>query len=189
MNQGLKTACWIIAIATVIFCDLSLLILFGMTFAEESGGCFAYIVSDIIMPFITIGIPILELTSVVLGIIAAVNTNPCTLKTTRSIMLLFKLGLIPFFILGTLLELMCFVMGFHPIFVGFGWAIGLVIGALGWLTMMSGSVWGIATAVQMKKQQLISGTELAAHIVLQLLFVADVISAIILFVRSRRSLN
>lgn len=155
---------------------------------EESGG-FVWgavegVLVDVLIPVLSVATPLLQIACLVFAIIAAARKGPDIMRTSRAIMLMFKLGLIPFFICGAILEFAFFVAGFHPIMPGFGWMLAFVLTILGWFAMLPGSVWAMATAIHLRRRGLISGGEMAAHIVLQLFFVADVIDAIIIFVRS-----
>ena len=188
MAKGLKIASWIVAIAIVVLCNGCFALLIGLSFAQEHAGVSAHALETLIdMSGATMYllIPALQVASIVLGIIAAASKRPATIVETRRLMLLFKVGLIPFFLMGAVLEAVCLLLGLHPVLPFIGWAMGAVLATMGWFTMISGSIWAIATAVHLYRQRAIRGGELAAHIVLQLMFVADVVDAIILFVRSR----
>ena len=188
MSKGLKIASWIVAIAIVVLCNGSFGVLIGLGVAQESTGVAAHtaeMLFETAGPVLALVIPALLVASLVLGIAAAASKRPATLVETRRIMLLFKLGLIPFFAMGAVLEALFFLLGLHPVLPFIGWSMGIMLAAMGWLAMASGSIWGIATAVHLFRQHIISGGELAAHIVLQLMFVADVVDAVILFVRSK----
>ena len=184
----MKIASWIVAIAIVVLCNGSFGLLIGLGVAQESAGIAAHAAETLfeaVGPLLALVIPALLVASLVLGIAAAASKRPATIVETRRIMLLFKLGLIPFFAMGAVLEALFFLLGLHPVLPFIGWSMGIMLAAMGWLAMASGSIWAIATAVHLFRQRIISGGELAAHIVLQLMFVADVVDAIILFVRSR----
>lgn len=191
MSQPLKITSWIVAIVLVLSCDSTFLLITAFTFMEESGsvvaGTIANAFSEIVVPALWVAIPLLQLMSLILGVLVMVRYKNGVLSTTRAIMMLFKLGLIPFFIGGTLIELTFLAMGFHPLLPGMGWIIAFLVGVLGWFTMLSGSIWAIATAVQLRRGGCITGGELAAHIVLQLFFVVDVVDAIVLFSRSKNA--
>lgn len=193
MSNGLRTACWIVAIACVALCDGGMLLMLALLFMEDSEsvvvGTVASALSDTLVPVLWVLIPLVQLASIVLGIVVAARRDPEGLRTTRSIMLLFKLGLLPFYACGALIEFVFLVMGFHPILVGLGWMLGFLAGALGWVTMLSGSVWAMATAAKLRRLGLISTGELVAHIILQLIFVADFIDAMVLYASSRRVLR
>lgn len=189
MAKGLRIASWAVAIAIVALCNGGFLAFAVMTVAEESGNTAASFLIETVVegvaPAMWVIIPLLQLASVILGAVAAASRQPAALVTCRSIMLLFKVGLIPFFLCGAVVELLFLVLGLHPVLPFIGWAMGAALGVMGWLTMFSGSIWAIATAVHLYRQHIASGGELAAHIVLQLMFVADVVDAVILFVRSK----
>lgn len=182
MPTGLRVSSWIIAIATIVACYIPLLLL-GVGDLEETAS--DSILDAAINTSLTI-VPLLQIVNLVLGIIVAVRKDSDALSVTRAIMLTYKLGLIPFFILGGIIEVLCIIGGFHPILVGFMWVIGFGLAILGWLAVMSGSIWTIATAVKAKRSTTITSGECALYVVLSLFFVADVVGSIVLFVRSKQ---
>ncbi len=182
MPTGLRVSSWIIAIATIVACYVPLLLLGVGDLAETASDS---ILDAAINTSLTI-VPLLQIVNLILGIIVAIRKDSDALSVTRAIMLTYKLGLIPFFILGGIIEVLCIIGGFHPILVGFMWVIGFGLGILGWFAVMSGSIWTIATAVKAKRSTLISSGECALYIVLSLFFVADVVGSIVLFVRSKQ---
>lgn len=182
MPTGLRVSSWIIAIATIVACYVPLLLL-GIGGSAETAS--DSILDAAINTSLTI-VPLLQIVNLILGIIVVVRKDSDALSVTRAIMLTYKLGLIPFFILGGIIEVLCIIGGFHPILVGFMWVIGFGLAILGWLAVMSGSIWTIATAVKAKRSAFISSGECALYIVLSLFFVADVVGSIVLFVRSKR---
>ncbi len=123
--------------------------------------------------------------NIVLGIVLGVRGGAGRRAFLRKSMLLVKLGLIPFFLFGALVMLAMAAISVLPMFAMFGVMFLPLLAVLGWLIMASGSSWSIAYAARMRRDGLISGSECALHIVLQLLFVADVADAIALFVRGR----
>lgn len=183
MPTGLRVSSWIIAIATIVACYVPLLLLGIGGSAETASDS----ILDAAINTSLMIVPLLQIINLILGIIVAVRKDSDALSVTRAIMLTYKLGLIPFFILGGIIEVLCIIGGFHPILVGFMWVIGFGLAILGWLAVMSGSIWTIATAVKAKRSTTITSGECALYIVLSLFFVADVVSSIVLFVRSKRS--
>ena len=123
--------------------------------------------------------------NIVLGIVLGVRGGAGRRAFLRKSMLLVKLGLIPFFLFGALVMLAMAAISVLPMFAMFGVMFLPLLAVLGWLIMAGGSSWSIAYAARMRRDGLISGSECALHIVLQLLFVADVADAIALFVRGR----
>lgn len=144
MPTGFRVSSWIIAIATIVACYVPLLLLGVGDLAEIASES---ILDAAISISLTI-VPLLQIVNLILGIIVAVRKDSDALSVTRAIMLTYKLGLIPFFILGGIIEVLCIIGGFHPILVGFMWVIGFGLAILGWLAVMSGSIWTIATAVK-----------------------------------------
>ncbi|RDB61969.1 hypothetical protein C1878_09105 [Gordonibacter sp. 28C] len=108
------------------------------------------------------------------------------LAFARRATLLVKLGLIPFFCLGGLIMAMLMLLSLHPVMAMLGWVSLPFAAAIGWITMMGGSLWAIAYAGGLRAEKRISTGECVAHIVLQLFFFADVVDAIVLFVRGRK---
>ncbi len=197
MSKGFRVASWVVGITTVVLCDALFVSMVALLFLEDAsfdaptssvtvGAAVSDFLLEQVVSVLWMVLPVLLLASVILGIVAAASKYPDALVTTRAIMLLYKLGLIPFFIAGGFDEVILIIAGFHPVLVGFGWILAIICGVMGWCVMFSGSMWAIATAIHLKRQRRISGGELAAHIILQLIFVADVIDGIILFVRSKR---
>lgn len=182
MPTGLRVSSWIIAIATIVACYVPLLLL-GIGGSAETAS--DSILDAAINTSLTL-VPLLQIVNLILGIIVAVRKDSDALSVARAIMLIYKLGLIPFFILGGIIEVLCIIGGFHPILVGFMWVIGFGLAILGWLAVMSGSIWTIATAVKAKRSTTITSGECALYIVLSLFFVTDAVGSIILFVRSKR---
>lgn len=182
MPTGLRVSSWIIAIATIVACYVPLLLLGVGGLVETASDS----ILDAAINTSLMIVPLLQTINLILGIIVAVRKDSDALSITRAIMLTYKLGLIPFFILGGIIEVLCIIGGFHPILVGFMWVIGFGLGILGWFAVMSGSIWTIATAVKAKRSTLISSGECALYIVLSLFFVADVVGSIVLFVRSKQ---
>lgn len=182
MPTGLRVSSWIIAIATIVACYVPLLLLGIGGSAETASDS----ILDAAINTSLMIVPLLQIINLILGIIVAVRKDSDALSVARAIMLTYKLGLIPFFILGGIIEVLCIIGGFHPILVGFMWVIGFGLAILGWLAVMSGSIWTIATAVKAKRSTTITSGECALYIVLSLFFVADVVSSIVLLVRSKR---
>lgn len=189
MPTGLKTASWISAMGMVASCYGSFIIpaIVSSILGEAEVDSYAAggdgLSTMVFYGFLLI-VPIFQALCIIFGIISAVTKNPGALKTDRLIMLVVKLSLIPFFIGGGLTIAMFLIIGIHPVLAALGWGGALILGICGWLTVVSGSMWSIATAVQLRREGRISAGEMTVHIILQFFFVADVIDAIVLFVRS-----
>lgn len=188
MSKPLRIASWVSVLLTIVICDGAFIVIALLGALEDAVDPISETIYSALLE--TTGstlwmiIPLLQILCIVFGIIAATRRDPQTLLTTRTIMLTFKLGLIPFFLCGGLLEGVLIIAGFHPIFIGFGWVAALLLGVLGWFTIFAGSMWAIATAIQLRRLSVITGSEMAVHIVLQCIFIADVIDGIVLFSRS-----
>lgn len=95
-------------------------------------------------------------------------------------MLIIKLGLMPFFIVGGLL---CLVLAVIP-------ATGILsffFVIMGWLIMMTGSVWSICYALSLRKMGAMSSGKMVLFVFTQFFFVLDVISAIVIAFVGRKS--
>lgn len=189
MSKGLKITSWVLAIAMVVACYGTFIFpdIVSNLLGESEAASYVYSgesASTLVFYAFLIIVPILEVACIVVGIIAARSKANGAVRTTRAIMLTVKLSLIPFFIGGGIMIFALFIIGIHPILIAFGWGGAAVLSICGWITMVSGSIWSIATAVQLRRLGRITSGEMAVHIVLQFFFVADVIDAIILFVKS-----
>ncbi|MEY8562313.1 hypothetical protein AALA21_04565 [Eggerthellaceae bacterium 3-80] len=187
--QGLLIASWISAIALVLLCDL--LFPFEYIGYEMHANSHVFVgasevaVQQVITPALLVLVPILQVVSIIFAVVAATKKTRESLRFSRSIMLVLKLGLIPFFLMGGIVILAMFIFGLHPLFAVLGWGLAAIMALMGWTILLTGSSWAIATAIQLYKMGHISSGELAAHIILQIFFVADVVDAIVIFVRSR----
>lgn len=112
--------------------------------------------------------------------------SPWLADYARKVALAMKLGLVPFFLGGGLLMAFLMVLALHPVLAVGGSLLALSYAVAGWLLMLPGSMWGITAAAALWRGRRIGGVECALHIGLQLLFVADVVDAVVLFVRGRR---
>lgn len=189
MPTGLKIASWISAMGMVAACYGTFIFpaIVSSILGEAEVDSYAAggdgVSTMVFYGFLFI-VPIFQVLCIIFGIIGAVIKNPDTLKTDRLIMLVVKLSLIPFFIGGSVMIGMLLVVGLHPVLAAIGWGGAFILVICGWITVVSGGTWSIATAVQLHREGRISGGETAIHIILQFIFVADVIDAIVLFARS-----
>ena len=78
------------------------------------------------------------------------------------------------------------LLSLHPVMAMLGWVSLPFALAVGWITLMGGSVYAIANAAGLRGGGRMSTGECAAHIILQAFFFADVIDALVLFFRGRR---
>lgn len=186
MSKGLKVASWVSVILMIAACYGTFIVSgIGDPIIEDTSASADSAVSGLVVMMVIV--PITQIISITIGIIVATRKNPDTIRTTRVIMLVVKLGLIPFFIFGGIAEVMFFIMGIHPVLIAFGWGMAFALGVMGWFTVVAGGIWSIATVVQMRRCKCISSGEAALHIVLQFFFVADVIDSIAIFARSSNS--
>lgn len=189
MSKGLKTTSWVVAMAMVVACYGTFIFPYIVSnlLGEPEAASYAYggeSVSTLVFYSFLVAVPVLEVACIVVGIIASVNKTDDMVRTTRAIMLTVKLSLIPFFIGGGITILTYAIIGIHPVLAALGLIGVATLSVCGWIIMVSGSIWSIATAVQMRRSGRITAGEMTVHIVLQFFFVADVIDAIVLFVRS-----
>lgn len=189
MSKGMKVASWIAAIGMVLLCYGTFIgtAIVGSLLGEPATGPYASSAEDMttaVFCGFLIAVPVMQVICIIFGILAATNKETDTVRTTRLIMLVVKLSLIPFFIIGGITIAMFILAGIHPVLIAFGWGTAAFMAICGWFTVISGSVWSIATAVQLHRAHRISSGETALHIILQFFFVADVVDAIVLFVRS-----
>lgn len=190
---------WVVAIITIVIANaIALSFIIGFTDFSSTDSMELESSSfmsdndpilDLLVNITLITVPILQIASLILGIIVAVRNDNDSIRTTGSLMLLYKIGLVPFFLVGGTVEAFCIIGGFHPIFVGLTWVIGVILGVFGWFMLMAGSIWSIATAILMKRARVISAGELAVYIIMELFFFIDFIGAIIIFFRSRSALK
>lgn len=94
-------------------------------------------------------------------------------------MLIIKLGLIPFYIEGGLL---CFVFLILPALA----LLSFLFGIIGWCIMMTGSAWAICYALSLRKMGALTNGKTILVVLMQFIFVLDVISAIIIAIIGRR---
>lgn len=173
---------WIIPVAYVLSLDsFLLLILFSSAFNLDGAGAL-----ESTLTALTITGGILLVANIVQCIVLHATNAPYRRTFSRRVMLLMKIGLIPFFLLGGLVMSFLMLLSIHPVLAFVGWMSLPLAGAIGWAAMMSGSAWAIAYALGLYRDRLMSAGECVAHVLLQLFFFADVIDAIVLFVRGRK---
>ena len=107
------------------------------------------------------------------------------LAFARRAMLLVKLGLVPFFCLGGFIMAVLMLLSLHPVMAMIGWVSMPFAAAVGWITLMGGSVWAIAYAQGLRGDERISTGESVVHSIAQVLFFWDVVDALVLFFRGR----
>lgn len=130
---------------------------------------------------------VLAVTNVVQAVVMAVRTRPVPLAFLRRAMLLLKLGLIPFYLIGGAVVLLGGLMAIHPV-LAVTLPLFTIVAPLvtfGWIIMACCSAWTFAYAVSAWRAGLLSTGACVALCVLSLFFVADVVCAIVLFVTGR----
>lgn len=129
----------------------------------------------------------LSVANVVQAVVMATRTRPVPLAFFRRAMLLLKLGMIPFYLIGGVVVLFAGLMSIHPVLAVtlplFTIAAPLV--TFGWIVMACCSAWTFAYAVSAWRAGLLSTGACVASCVLSLFFVADVVCAVVLFVTGR----
>lgn len=129
----------------------------------------------------------LAVANVVQAVVMAVRTRPAPLAFFRGAMLLLKLGLVPFYLIGGMVVLFAGLMSIHPVLAG---ALPLLtiaapLTTFGWVVMACCSAWTFAYAVSAWRAGLLSAGACVALCVLSLFFVADVVCAVVLFAMGR----
>lgn len=182
MEQTRRPLRWIAPIAYVASLDgFLVLAVLSSTFDPDSTGMF-----DAGFAVLSFCVLAAFVASVVQCIVLYARKADSRLVFSRRAMLLAKLGLIPFFCMGGLIMMFLLLLSLHPVLAVVGWVSAPIAMTVGWITMMGGSLWAIAYAGGLRAEKRISTGECVAHIVLQLFFFADVVDAIVLFVRGRK---
>ena len=95
--------------------------------------------------------------------------------------LVHKVGFIPYFMMGAAVMASALLATTMFIFLGpLGPLAALVASVVGWVTMLSGSLWAIVYAVSLRSRRVIGSGGCVVHIVCQFFFFADVVSAIVM---------
>lgn len=130
---------------------------------------------------------VLAVANVVQAVVMAVRTRPAPLAFFRGAMLLLKLGLVPFYLIGGVVVLFAGLMAIHPVLAATLPLITIAapLVTFGWIVMACCSAWTFAYAVSAWRAGLLSTGACVASCVLSLFFVADVVCAIILFATGR----
>ncbi len=102
-------------------------------------------------------------------------------------MLLLKLGLVPLYLIGGAVVLFAGAMAVHPVLAATFPLVTVVLPLVtfGWAVMACCSAWTFAYAVSAWRAGLLSAGACVAFCVLSLLFVADVVCAVVLFALGR----
>ncbi len=120
------------------------------------------------------------ITGVIECIVIAVAQPAYLARFVRIMTLVHKAGLIPYFLMGAAVMASALLATTMFIFLGpLGPLAALVASVVGWVTMLSGSLWAIVYAASLKSHRVIGGVGCAVHIICQFFF-ADVVSAIIM---------
>lgn len=112
-------------------------------------------------------------------------------KTERRIFLncakIIKYALIPFFILGSILILLCILMIFTPVVIMMfvGPMLVIIFSLSGWMTLVGSAPFMIAYLIQAKKEGKYKESFAILIILMQFFFVLDVIGMIICSVKER----
>lgn len=173
---------WIIPVAYILVLDSFLaLALLSPVIDPESTGMYGAVLGPL-----SIAAAVLFAATLTECIVLHATNAPCRRTFARRVMLLTKIGLLPFFILGELVMAALMILSIHPVLAVTGWIAIPFATAIGWAAMMGGSIWAMSYALGLYRDGLISGGECTVHVVLQVFFFADVVDAIILFVRGRK---
>lgn len=173
---------WIIPIAYVLVMNgFVVLAVASMLFDTDIWGAF-----DPILNFLSLSALILMIANTVECIVIHARGAEGRRAFSRRVMLLLKLGLIPFFCLGACIIVVFTLLLIHPVLAAAGIITVPFALIIGWFVMMSGSLWAIAYVLGLRRDNLLYTSECVAHFILQLVFFLDVADTIGLFVRGRK---
>ena len=128
---------------------------------------------------------VLAAANVVQAVAMAVSKRPDYLAFSRRVMLLLKLGLMPFYLAGGFLVGVLGVMSVLPFGIMLPFvAIGPLV-TFGWAVMACCSAWTIVYAVGLWRAGLLSTGACVAFCVFSAFFAADVVCAVVLFACGR----
>lgn len=129
---------------------------------------------------------VLAVANVVQAVVMAVSKRPGLLAFSRRAMLLVKLGLMPFYLVGAVVLAALGVMSILPFGIMLPFvAIGPLV-TFGWFVLACCSAWTFAYAAGLWRAGLLSSGACAASCILSLFFVADVACAVALFACGRK---
>lgn len=176
---------WVIPIAFVLVLDAASALFVASLLADpsDSGQEGAVLVATMLLALVAF---LLSLANLIQFVALSALDRPWLADYARKAALAVKLGLAPFFLGGGILMVLLMFIALHPVLAVVGWLPLLTFGVVGWLIMLPGSLWGVAAAIALCRSGRIGGLECAVHVMLQLVFVADVVDAVVLFARGRR---
>lgn len=120
---------------------------------------------------------------IVINIVSAIKLQKHPINSKGNplkIIMVFKLALIPFYISNFVSGLIVAMLALNPLMFLL-WALVALWIAYTFSTMLSTSAYGISLIITLGKKSILTRGECVKHIILQLIFVADVIDSIILF--------
>lgn len=130
---------------------------------------------------------VLALANVVQAVVVGVSKRAGYLAFCRRVMLLVKLGLVPFYLAGAAILVFFSLVSFFP----FGFVVSLAaygfLVPFGWIVMACCSAWTFVYAVGLWRAGLLSSGACVISCILSLFFVCDVVCAVVLFVHGRKS--
>lgn len=129
---------------------------------------------------------LLGLANMVQALVLGLTRRPQCLPFVRRALLLIKLAFIPLFVLFGGLIAMLSIMLIHPVLASIPLITIPLLLVLGWLLLAVGSSWTFVYAIGLACERRISPGECVVHCILSLFFVADVVDAVVLFVRGRK---
>jgi hypothetical protein len=95
----------------------------------------------------------------------------------------FKIGLIPFYVVNFVLLLLATLLFLNPLMFFMGIFIAIIGVIVTYLTLLATSSYEIVQIITLGRKNVLTKKQCAAHIVLQLIFIADVADSIFLFVK------
>lgn len=178
-TDRLSPAWWIVPIAFVVVTMGSLILSFVLSSTNNE---FA---SNLMMVTIVGGL-LLGFANITQALVMGLSKRPQCLPFARRALLLIKLAFVPLFLMGGLAIVVMSLMIIHPVLA----AIPLIaippMLVFGWFLLAAGSSWTFVYAIGLARERRILPGECVAHCILSLFFVADVVDAIVLFVRGRK---
>lgn len=173
---------WIIPVTYVLVMNgFVVLTVVSILFDTDIWGAY-----DPILSFLSLSALVLMIANAVECIVIHARGAEGRRAFSRRVMLLLKVGFIPFFCLGACIIVVFSLLLIHPVLAVAGIITVPFALIVGWLVMTSGSLWTIAYVLGLRRDNLLYTSECVAHFILQLVFFLDVADAIGLFVRGRK---
>lgn len=171
---------WIVPVLTVLAMSGTTAVFVLVSFAEDD------VAVGVLVAVAFGGGLVLAVANVVQAVVMAVSKRAGLLAFSRRAMLLVKLGLAPFYLVGAVLIAALGVMSILPFGIMLPFvAIGPLV-TFGWAVLACCSAWTFVYAAGLWRAGLLSSSACVASCVLSLFFVADVACAVVLFACGRK---